>query len=94
MRKRELRLVQMQSTFLVIVFPYLINQAFQHLVRQVVYYNWCLCIGVNILVEVNQRLDVLVQLLQDEIESFSDGQLGWIDNGHRWLVEGLALGVS
>lgn len=90
----ELRLVQMESTFLVIVLPYLINQALQHLVRQVVEYYWCLCIGMNILVEVNQRLDMHVQLLQDEVESFGDRQLGGIYNGHCWLVEGLTLGIS
>lgn len=84
----------MKSTFLVIVLPCLINQALQQLVRQVVEDQRCLCIGMNILVEVDQRLDVFVQLLQDEVESFGDRQLGGIYDRHRWLVEGLTLGVS
>jgi hypothetical protein len=73
MWKRKLGLVQMQCTLLVIILPYLINQAFQHLVRQVVEYNWCVGIGVDVLVEVDQRLDMHVQLLQDEVQSFGDG---------------------
>ena len=48
----------------------------------------------DVLVEVNQRLDMRVQLLQDEVQTFGDGKLGWIYDGHCWLVEGLTLGVS
>ena len=94
MRKCELGLVKMKSTFLFVVLPYLVNQALHHLIRQFVEYGRCLCIGVDVLVEVNQRLDVRVQLHQDEVESLGDGQLGGVYDRDCWLVEGLALGIS